>query len=181
MYLRHKLQILLLSTSLLFAPGSYAYKGSEIDFYYGGGVGGYYVDLVDDNLTINGGMVNLIVGVEERGWAFEGKGMKFYKSGESLDIISSYSVAYRTIEQGGRYYKFKGGVFFDKNSGADAAEGGLIGASYGIRLSNGHRLELDYEYSKQVYTLSSVDFEFDVHMLSLQYLFGGPKPDHGFE
>jgi len=147
-----------------------------IHFYYGVGLTAMLSDEKVPELDAAGGG-EVIVGMEEDGWAFEYSGFKTAEAGTNnaaLDYTTSMtqiSLAYRTIEKGKMYYKIKVGNMtadFDFTGTTATAEtdGTFVGLGLGMRSNKDARIELEYS----LYSSDDID---NTHMITLRYLFGG--------
>ena len=187
MNFKKTIQALLFTSLISGVTAANAVEG--VSFYYGAGLGGLKVDEksgADGADVAYGGEV--FIGFEERGWAFEMARLATVDTGTddpdldysvTSDIIS---LSYRTVEQGGIYYKIKYAKastdveLIDttptgtttKTSGDDTA----YGLGVGMRINREDRIELEYNY---------INFENDPaakggHLINLRYIFGGSKP-----
>lgn len=139
-------------------------------FYGGVGMGGTILTGGDYAFDFSALMISGTIGYEDMGWAVEAKiaeGRDITEFTE-LDSISSVGLAYRSIEKNGRYYKIKVGQaeFFD---GIDSER--VIGLGIGFRADRDSRVELEYEYIP--FGISDFGLDLPVHMISMNYLFGG--------
>jgi len=167
---------------LTMSAGAQAGK-QGINFFYGVGVTGLSSSEKTPEFDAAGGG-EVIVGFEEDGWAVEYSGFKTLESGTNttnLDYtasITQLSLAYRTIEKGKMYYKFKAGqMTADFNfTGATATaetDGTFVGLGLGMRTSREARIELEYS----LYSSDTID---TTHMFTLRYLFGGAPAENAF-
>ncbi len=152
------------------------YKKSEgSKFYAGLSAGGFYLD-VDNGGSSDGGSLGFLAGFEEEGWAFEGKWFKLRTTedidNQTSDLLSSYSVVHRMPVQTDNYIKFKAGFFRYTENDARSTEP-VVGIGYGWKLEGRNRLEIEYEYTAQEVDTRIGEIEFAIHMVTLQYLFGG--------
>ncbi len=175
MSLKNRYKLFIFS-ALAFSATS-AFAGNQgIHMYYGAGLGGANIDL-DSGPSQSSGLIQGFAGIEEDGWALEVKALKFYKAGEAYESGQSTTLNYRTVEQGGKYLKFKYGSL-DFNFDGDETDGNVYGLGMGFRLQKDQRLELEYSYTDQedngVVTTST-----KYHMLTLNYIFGGAPGDGG--
>ena len=147
-----------------------------ISFFYGVGLTAMSSDEKVPELDAAGGG-EIIVGIEEDGWAFEISGFKTAEAGTNnaaLDYtatMSQISLAYRTIEKGNKYYKIKAGNMtadfdFTGTAGEAETDGSFVGLGMGIRTKKDARIELEYS----LYSSDDID---NTHMITLRYLFGG--------
>jgi len=179
MKLKHSL-LLTASTLLIFLSAN-SHAGREgVNAYYGLGLAATSITDVDPAPT-----GQLIIGVEEDGWALEAIG---YASTEVATEFSSVDasisgteigLAFRTIEKNERYYKFKYSMTdldIDYISTVSTLTLETAGTSYtvgmGFRTSRVNRVEVDYTFH------NSDDLSDAVHFISLKYLWGG-APYHG--
>ena len=183
MKLKHSL-LLTASTLFIFLSAN-SHAGREgVNAYYGLGLAATSIKYVDPAPT-----GQIIVGVEEDGWALEAIGYGSTEVG-SDDPETDFSIsgkdiglAFRTIEKNERYYKFKYSItdldLKDKETIASvttttttATSGKSYTIGMGFRTSRVNRVEVDYTYH------NSDDISDAVHFISLKYLWGG-APYHG--
>ncbi|MCW8853296.1 MAG: hypothetical protein OQK76_08870 [Gammaproteobacteria bacterium] len=177
MKLKQTIQIVL--SMLLVAASTTSFAGRQgINFLYGIGGGGIYADssnpAIDYDVAPSG---NIFIGFEEDGWAIEYASFKSIESGTSvagLDYSVSgtqTSLAYRTVESGRTYFKIKYGnadLDYSYSNNLEAlTDGKIYGVGMGWRLKRDERLELDYGF------YSGSQGADDVHMLMVNYMFGG--------
>ena len=148
-----------------------------IHYYYGAGLAVMSSDEQSIELDATAGG-ELILGIEEDGWALEYSGFRTMDAGTSISSTTDYSASmthvslgYRTIEQDGIYYKIKAGSMsadFDFSDATVTAEteGNFIGVGMGMRMSKDSRVELEYS----LYSSDDID---TTHLITLHYLFGG--------
>jgi len=179
MKLKHSL-LLTASTLFVFLSAN-SHAGREgVNAYYGLGLAATSITDVDPAPT-----GQIIIGVEEDGWALEAIGYGSTEVGtdaSSVDVSVSgtdIGLAFRTIEKNERYYKFKYSMTdldIDTITTGGTTTNATTGNSYtfgmGFRTSRENRVELDYSYHK------SDDLSDAVHFISLKYLWGG-APYHG--
>ena len=167
--------------TLLISASTMSFAGRQgVDFFFGVGLNGTYIDqaapLTEYDVAAGG---EFVAGFEEDGWALE---YIAYQTIETETSITNFdyklkgkatSLAYRTAEGGGIYYKFRYGeidtdVLWSTNT-TTSVNGKSYGLGMGFRLEKEKRIELEYTF---VSADSSSGFP-DAHMLSLRYLFGG--------
>lgn len=173
MSLKNKFQPVIFS--ILMVVSSLAFAGKEgVSMYYGLGLGA--ASVTDSGLD-PAAAAELILGIEEDGWAVEYTVFRSAETGTDISTID-YTVsgtqtvlAYRTVESGGMYYKIKYGnadadIDFSDTTATVVTDGNVYGLGMGMRMGRDERLELEYN-------LYSSDDMNDVHMLVLRYMFGG--------
>lgn len=174
----HKIQIAIFS--ILMMGVSTLYAGNQgVSGYFGLGLGASMIkDTVPSVDTAPTGAI--VIGIEEDGWGVEYWVFKTTETGTddpALDYKVSgnqTSLAYRTVESGGLYYKVRYGssdvdVDFSDNTTL-VTSGKIWGLAVGMRLARDERLEIEYGvYIPDEDTLNNT------HMLMFNYLFGGPS------
>lgn len=168
-----KQSLLLIITSSLLMLSTNSHAGREgISFYYGLGLG---VAAPTDYDAV--AVSNVIFGFEEDGWAFEGIFLNTTKgesnvSGEDYSFSGSdVGIAYRTIENDKRWFKFKVSQIkgtLDRTQNIDVSEVAFT-LGWGMRASLDSRMEFDYTY------FSPDELEDPIHMLTFRYIWGGAK------
>ncbi len=166
----------ILSVFLTISAHAESYKKSErAKFYAGLSAGGFVLD-VDNGGSSDGGSLGLLAGFEEGGWSFEGKLLKLRTTEDveekTSDLLFSYSVVHRLPVQTDNYIKFKLGFFKYTENDASSTEP-VAGIGYGWKLAGRNRLEIEYEYTPQEIDTRIGEIEFAIHMVTLQYIFGG--------
>jgi len=166
----------ILSVFLTISAHAEFYEKSEATAFYAGlSAGGFVLD-VDNGGSSDGGSLGFLVGVEEGPWSFEGKLLKLRTTEDveekTSDLLSSYSVVHRMPVQTDNYIKFKAGFFRYTENDARSTEP-VVGIGYGWKLADRNRLELEYEYTPQEIDTRIGEIEFAIHMVTLQYIFGG--------
>jgi len=142
-------------------------------FYYGLGLGGASLEYDFDPNKINLGLIYALIGIEEDGWGLEFRKKSFYDTDtKDSEAGQSIELAYRTLDNGGLYYKVKYGRM-ELGDSATSPDGILYGVGIGYRLRKDHRVELEYVYSNQEYSDQTIAYKADVHMLMLTYIFDG--------
>ncbi len=165
------------SSLLILASASSQAARQGIDFYYGLGIGAAAPADVDASAT-----GEIILGIEEDGWAIEGIAYNGLEAGTGVTNIdyslsgTELGLAYRTIEKNNRYYKIKysrADMDFETiNTTTNAStttesSGNSYTVGIGFRMDRETRLEVDYSYH-------NIDALSDpVHFISLRYLWGG--------
>ncbi|MFW2374114.1 MAG: hypothetical protein ACN4GM_13400, partial [Gammaproteobacteria bacterium] len=150
-----------------------AFSGNQgISLYYGAGLGGAKVDYDFTDSSENIGLIQGLVGIEEDGWSLEFTGHKYIKSGESWGNSTSTAVGYRTVEQGGVYFKFKYGSLTTKDDDG-SSDGSVFGMGIGFRTERDRRLEIEYAFTDQEVDDVGFSSNTKLHMLTLSYLFAG--------
>ena len=153
-------------------------KPERAKFYAGVSVGGFLLD-VDNGGSVDGGSLGLLAGFEEGPWSLEGKWFKLRTSEDieetTSDLLSSYSMVHRMPVQTDSYVKFKLGFFRYTENDARSTEP-VVGIGYGWKLAGLNRLEIEYEYTPQEIDTRIGEIEFAVHMITLQYIYGGSVP-----
>lgn len=173
-----KQTLLFTASSLLILASASSQAGRQgIDFYYGLGLGAAQPADVDVSAT-----GEIILGIEEDGWAIEGIAYSGLDSGTDVTNFdyslsgTELGLAYRTIEKHNRYYKIKFSQadmdFETINTVTNASStANTSGNSYtvgmGFRMDREERLELDYTYH------NNDNFSDPVHFINLRYLWGG--------
>jgi len=193
MNLKNKILLVIMAGLLGFAGMATAGK-QGISFY-----GGLGLSAVQPN-SINGFEYdpaaggNAFLGLEEDGWFLEYVGLATVQTGTN-DPDIEYAVqggvgalGYRTLEtQSGFYFLLSvGKASFDVTVTAtglpDATgnfSGNAISLGMGMRLDKTERIELDYSFMRL--TEDDVpDSDFDAHMLTLRYIWGGNPYDPRF-
>jgi hypothetical protein len=176
-----KAQSLFLALSVSLAMPAYAefYEKPEgVKFYGGVSAGGFVLD-VDDGGSADGGSLGLLAGFEEGKWSFEGKLFKLRASEDveekTSDLLLSYSMVHRMPVLTDNYVKFKLGFFRYEENDARSTEP-VAGIGYGWKLAGPNRLEIEYEYTPQEVDTRLGEIEFAIHMITLQYIYGGSTP-----
>jgi len=191
-----KLKRYLLTTAtsalILFSTNSLA--GREgISLYYGLGAGaaapqdmsvpadltGLLGANIEFDPTAN---IELILGVEEDGWAFEAIASQSADVGTSLNGMDynlqavELGIGYRTIERNDRYYKFKYSqtdADFEFSGGGTTAtaetEGNSFTVGMGFRMERDERMEVDFTYH------DNDDTQEAIYFINMRYLWGGSK------
>jgi hypothetical protein len=193
MNLKNKILLVVMAGLLGFAGMATAGK-QGISFY-----GGLGLTAVQPN-SINGFEYdpaaggNAFLGIEEDGWFLEYVGLSTLETGTN-DPAIEYSVqggvgslGYRTLEtRSGLYFLLSVGV---ANLDATVITTGLpdvtgnfsgnaVSLGMGMRLDKTERIELDYSFMRL--TEDEVpDSDFDAHMLTLRYIWGGNPYDPRF-
>ena len=178
MKLKHSL-LLTASTLFIFLSAN-SHAGREgVNAYYGLGLAAASLENTDPAPT-----GQIILGVEEDGWALEAIGYASTEVGTddpATDISISgtdLGLAFRTIEKNERYYKFKYSKIEldleekETTTNTFATSGNAFTIGMGFRTSRENRAEIDYTYH------NSDDLADAVHFISLKYLWGG-APYHG--
>lgn len=166
--------------TLLMSVSALSLAGRQgVSFFYGIGVGAAYIDESSAyDVTAAG---EFLLGFEEDGWAFEYVGFQTLEAGTSVANLDyklkggATSLAYRTVESGGTYYKIKYGnldsdVSWSNGSPSNSLDGNVYSLGMGFRLEKEKRMEIEYSFFSAD---SSSDINSDTHMLTLHYLFGG--------
>ena len=155
---------------------------SENSGFYGGvGFGGLIGRGGDFTYNQSELLAGATLGYEDMGWAFEVKGATSLgldtSSGGDVDTISSAALAYRSLEKNGRYFKIKAG---QQSASDDLSDETVIGLGIGYRTARDTRVEIEYEYTSYSFSnpiLTSTTLDFPIHMISMNYLFGGASYD----
>jgi len=176
--LMRKIQITIFSILMLGASSLYA-GNQGVSGYFGLGLGG---GAIDDSTLDPAFMGSIVAGIEEDGWAVEYAAFTSTETGSDDPAVdytlsgSQLSLAYRTIENDGLYYKFRYGnsdVDLEfKNSVLPDVEssGNIWGLAIGFRMARDERLEIEYG----VYVPDEDAFN-NTQMLMFSYLWGGPN------
>lgn len=171
----NKLLLVLLVFLAMPAQAEFYEKPEGVKFYGGVSAGGFVLD-VDGGGSADGGSLGLLAGFEEGPWSIEGKWFKLRTSEDveekTSDLLSSYSFAHRLPVLNDSYIKFKVGFFRYTENDARSTEP-VAGIGYGWKLPGPNRLEIEYEYTPQEVDTRIGEIEFAIHMVTLQYLFGG--------
>jgi len=195
-----KIQYRLLFAMLLVMASAQSHAGRQgIHFLYGAGVS-VVAPQVRSNIVSHdpAPAAELIVGIEEDGWAAE------VNLGRSLDTgtgstdgvdyniaMSTVSLSYRTVERNNRYYKYKYGKmdqdydFVSTGSTPLAGDttistsGDVYSFAMGFRMKQAERLEVEYAYYSKKKEDSTSPYLSGAHMISLRYIFGGAPYDGG--
>lgn len=177
MNLLNKIQIVIFT--VLMASSAALFAGNQgVSAFYGIGLGG--ASVTDSTLDVapTGGIV---IGIEEDGWAVEYAAFKSIETGSDDPAVdytisgNQTSLSYRTVDNGGLYYKLRYGnsdvdVEFAGNVLAKVESSGKVwGVALGMRLARDERLEIEYG----VFMPDEDTFN-NTHMLMINYLFGGP-------
>jgi len=194
-----KIQYRLLFAMLLTMASTQSHAGRQgIHFLYGGGVS-VVIPQVRANIVSHdpAAAAEIMVGIEEDGWAAEFSGMRSLDAGTAAsDIdynmtISQASLSYRTVERNNRYYKYKYGKM-DQNvdvvsttgatlAGATAIQtsGNVYSFAVGFRRAQTERWEVEYSYYSQNKEDSPSSYLSGAHMITVRYLFGGVPFEYG--
>jgi hypothetical protein len=200
MTLKNKFQLVAMATLLSFAGTALAGK-QGINFYGGLGLSAVSPNSVDgfEYDTAAGG--NAFLGVEEDGWFLEYLGLATTKTGTKdpnaliTDPETEYAVrggvgllGYRTLEtKGGLYFLLSAGIASldttvyqtGQPNETGSFSGNVVSIGMGMRLDKTERIELDYSFMRL--TEDEVpDVDFDAHMLTLRYIWGGNPYDPRF-
>lgn len=192
MKLKHYL--LTTATSALILLSSNSFAGREgVSLYYGLGAGvaapqdipvpADLVGLLGANIEFDPtANVELVLGIEEDGWALEAIANQSADVGTSLNGVDynlqavELGIAYRTIERNDRYYKFKYSKtdmdFEFDSSGTSATaetEGNSFTVGMGFRMERDQRMEVDFTYHDNDDTKEAIYF------INMRYLWGGSK------
>jgi len=189
MKLKHSL-LLTASTLFIFLSAN-SHAGREgVNAYYGLGLGAAapqsidilgYFDL-DFDPTAN---MEIILGIEEDGWALEAIASRSIDAGTNLSVLDynlqtlDLGIGYRTIEKNNRYYKFKYSktdvdIQLDASGTTATAEteGNSLSFGMGFRMDREERMEVDITYHDNDATKEPIYF------VNLRYIWGG-APYHG--
>jgi len=165
--------LLIITTFLVFMSANSQAGRQGINFYYGLGLGVFDIPFTDI-----GAMGDIMVGIEEDGWALEAIGYASAETGgDDPTVDTSISgtqigLAYRTIEENGTWYKFKVSstdmTFDDSDTAVDEeSSGNTYSIGWGIRMNREARLEIEYSY------YDSSDLIDPVHLATVRYFWGG--------
>lgn len=173
-----KQYLLITASTLMIVMSASSQAGRQgISYYYGLGLGA--AAPANSDVTATG---EILLGIEEDGWAFEGIAYSSMDAGTDTTNIdynisgAELGLAYRTIEKNDRYYKIKfGRADLDletinttaNTSVTTATSGKSYTLGIGFRMDREERLELDYTYH------SNDDLSDPVHFINLRYLWGG--------
>ncbi len=199
MKLKQSLPILFSLFIMLLSANSYAGR-QGVNGYYGVGLGAASTKNADV-----AGTGAVIVGIEEDGWALEAIGFASVEAGTDNSNLD-YSIngvdiglGYRTIEKNNMYYflkfsktdidvkyKLTNDITSTTTTSTNGTDGNSFTVGMGFRMARDARLEVNYTYysSDSEYGESAGSLEGDkilpdpVHMISVQYLWGG-APYHG--
>lgn len=173
-----KQYLLITASTLMLVMSASSQAGRQgISYYYGLGLGAAAPANADVSAT-----GEILLGIEEDGWAFEGiaySGIDAGTDATSIDYNVSgteLGLAYRTIEKNDRYFKIK----FSRadldletiNTTTDASfttatSGNSYTLGIGFRMDREERLELDYTYN------NNDDLDDPIHFINLRYIWGG--------
>ena len=167
--------LLIITTFLVFMSASSHAGRQGISFYYGLGLG-----VVDQPFTDIGAMGDIMLGIEEDGWALEVIGYASADAGTNDPTVDSavsgrqIGLAYRTIEENGSWYKLKVSgteMNFDESDDPidEKSSGNTYSIGWGLRMNREARLEIEYSY------YDSKDIIDPVHMATVRYFWGGSK------
>jgi hypothetical protein len=193
MTLKNKIQLVAMAALLCVAGTAVAGK-QGISFYGGLGLSAVAPKAVNGFEYDPAAGGNITLGIEEDGWFVEYIGVATVKAGTNnpnIEYAAQGGVGffgYRTLET-------KGGLYFLLGVGKASFEGtetqtGLpddimdysgnaVSLGMGMRLDKTERIELDYSFMR----LSEDDVpdsDFDAHMLTLRYIWGGNSYDPRF-
>ena len=178
MKLKHSLLLTASALFVLASANSHAGR-TGVNMYYGLGLGA--VSIKDTDAAANG---EVILGIEEDGWALEGIAFASTEAGTTISTVDTsvsgkeIGLAYRTIEKNERHFKFK----FSKTdldidtkvtvgtataTTTTATQGKSYTVGMGFRMDRESRLEVDYTYHNNDVVTDPV------HFLTLRYLWGG--------
>jgi hypothetical protein len=153
-------------------------KPEGVKLYAGASAGGFVLD-IDDGGSADGGSLGLMAGLEEGTWAIEGKLFKLRTTEDveekTSDLLWSFSAVNRMLLQTDSYIKFKLGIFRYEENDARSTEP-VAGIGYGWKLDGPNRLEIEYEYTPQKVDTRIGEIDFAIHMVTLQYIYGGSTP-----
>jgi len=194
-----KIQYHLLFAMMLVMASAQSQAGRQgIHFLYGGGLS-VVIPQVRSNIVSHDPVAagEIVVGVEEDGWAAEYSGLRSLDAGTNNAAadynvtISQVSLSYRTIERNGRYYKYKYGrmdqdINIVSSTGATIAgsssnqtSGDVYGFAIGFRRNQTERWEIEYSYYSRNTENSAQPYLSGAHMISLHYIFGGAPYEGG--
>ncbi|MCW9013630.1 MAG: hypothetical protein OQL06_07585 [Gammaproteobacteria bacterium] len=181
--MNHKRNILMLTVCFLLTATSMAHAGRQgVSFFYGLGLSAMAPQ--DDAVSSIGvteldpsANAELILAFEEDGWAFEysgSRGLESATDNAAIDYSASstqLSLAYRTLETGTMYYKYRVGqmdIDFNYTGTTETltTSGTVFGLGMGWRRGLDERMEVEYS----LYSSSDID---TTHMLTLRYIWGG--------
>jgi len=180
MKLNHSL-LLTVSTLFIFLSAN-SHAGREgVNAYYGLGLGA--VSQTDVDAAATG---EVILGIEEDGWALEGIAFTSTDAGTTNAAIDKsisgkeIGLAFRSIEKNERYYKFKVSktdldidtIVTAGTTTTATTQGKSYTVGMGFRMDREARLEVDYTFH------NNDDLADPVHFLTLRYIWGG-APYHG--
>ena len=186
-----KFRILFAMVLAIVSTQSYAGR-QGIHFLYGGGLS-VAAPQVKSNIASHDptAVGEIVLGVEEDGWAAEYTAMKSLDAGTGASgidyntTVSVVSLAYRTVEKNNRYYKYKFGKMdqdFDYigagSSPTVTTSGNLYSFAVGFRMAQTERLKIEYGYYARKKENTTTPFLTGTHMLTLRYLFGGVPFDY---
>jgi len=194
MNLKNKIQLVVMATLLGFAGVATAGK-QGISFYGGLGLAAAAPSGVNGFTFDPAAAGNVFIAIEEDGWSLEYGGLATMETGTNdPDIEYSFSgsivsLGYRTLEtNSGLYFLLSVGkadvdvteaetALPDFNFGVD---GTAVTLGIGMRLDKTERMELNYSFLGMSPVDAGVGNDFDVHMLSLRYIWGGTPYDPRF-
>jgi len=194
-----KIQYRLLFTMILVMASTQSQAGRQgIHFLYGGGLS-IIVPQVRSSIVSHdpAAAAEIMVGIEEDGWAAEFSGMRSLDAGTAASgidynmTVSQASLSYRTVEKNNRYYKYKYGKmdqdfdFVSTTGGALAGNttiqtsGSVYSFAVGFRRAQTERWEVEYSYYSKNKENSGSPYLSGAHMITLRYLFGGVPFEYG--
>ncbi len=167
--------LLIISTFFILASSQSQAGRQGVSFYYGLGAG--VVAPTDLDAAPAG---DIMFGMEEDGWALEGLIFRGLEAGTSDSAVnytgggSHAGLAYRTIERGGNWFKYKvSATKFDFDLSNQTTTTSTRGLTYtigwGMRMAREARLEIDYNY------YNSDDLNDPIHMVFARYFWGGSE------
>lgn len=181
-------------TGLLGFSGMATAGKQGISFYGGLGLSGAAPKSVNGFEYDPAAGGNAFIGIEEDGWFIEYVGLATLRTGTNNPDIEYTvqggvgSLGYRTLEtSGGLYFLLSAGVASFDETEIEVGlpdeiykySGNAVSLGMGIRLDKTERIELDYTYMRL--TDDDIpDNDFDAHMVTLRYIWGGNPYDPRF-